>query len=70
MVSMIVPFRNAGSDLRRPLSLFLTQELEDASGWDGGFVRHARFHVHFTRTSASWLNPVDRRFAASVETNI
>jgi transposase len=27
------------------------------------FTRHARFHVHFTPTSASWLNLVERWFA-------
>ena len=26
-------------------------------------VRHARYHVHFTPTSASWLNQVERFFA-------
>ena len=28
------------------------------------FARHPRFHVHFTPTSASWLNQVERWFAA------
>ncbi|MGH9159174.1 MAG: IS630 family transposase [Vicinamibacteraceae bacterium] len=28
------------------------------------FLRHPRFHVHFTPTSASWLNQVERFFAA------
>jgi transposase len=27
------------------------------------FARHPRFHVHFTPTSASWLNRVERFFA-------
>ncbi len=27
------------------------------------FARHPRFHVHFTPTSASWLNQVERWFA-------
>lgn len=27
------------------------------------FVRHPRFHVHFTPTSASWLNQIERWFA-------
>ncbi len=26
-------------------------------------LRHPRFHVHFTPTSASWLNQVERWFA-------
>ena len=31
------------------------------------FARHARFHVHFTPTSASWLNQVERWFATLTE---
>jgi hypothetical protein len=27
------------------------------------FARHARFHLHFTPTSASWLNLIERWFA-------
>jgi len=27
------------------------------------FARHPRFHVHFTPTSASWLNQVERWFS-------
>jgi transposase len=27
------------------------------------FARHPRFHLHFTPTSGSWLNRVERRFA-------
>ena len=27
------------------------------------FARHPRYHVHFTPTSASWLNLVERFFA-------
>jgi hypothetical protein len=27
------------------------------------FARHPRFHVHFTPTSALWLNRVERWFA-------
>jgi hypothetical protein len=30
-------------------------------------ARHPRFHVHFTATSASWLNLVERWFAALTE---
>jgi transposase len=29
-----------------------------------GLARHPRFHVHFTPTSGSWLNLVERWFAA------
>lgn len=31
------------------------------------FTRHRRFHVHFTPTSASWLNQVERWFATLTE---
>jgi transposase len=34
------------------------------------FVRHPRFHVHFTPTSASWLNLVERWFATLTEKQI
>jgi len=31
------------------------------------FARHPRFHIHITPTSASWLNQVERWFAALTE---
>lgn len=34
------------------------------------FARHPRFHVHFTPTSASWLNQVERFFAAITQKRI
>lgn len=34
------------------------------------FARHSRFHVHFTPTSASWLNQVERWFATLTEKQI
>lgn len=34
------------------------------------FVRHPRFQVHFTPTSASWLNQVERWFATLTEKQI
>ncbi|RJF95562.1 IS630 family transposase [Noviherbaspirillum saxi] len=34
------------------------------------FARHPRFHVHFTPTSASWLNQVERWFATLTEKQI
>jgi transposase len=34
------------------------------------FARHPRFHVHFTPTSASWLNQVERFFAEITEKRI
>jgi transposase len=37
-----------------------THKVEKVRNW---FTRHPRFHVHFTPTSASWLNLVERLFA-------
>jgi hypothetical protein len=34
------------------------------------FARHPRFHLHFTPTSASWLNQVERWFATLTERQI
>lgn len=34
------------------------------------FVRHPRFHVHFTPTSVSWLNQVERWFATLTQKQI
>jgi len=34
------------------------------------FARHPRFHVHFTPTSASWLNLVERWFATLTQKQI
>ncbi|MCB1912270.1 MAG: transposase, partial [Rhodocyclaceae bacterium] len=34
------------------------------------FARHPRFHVHFTPTSASWINQVERWFAELTEKQI
>ena len=36
----------------------------------GGLARHRRFHVHFTPTSGSWLNLVERWFALLSERQI
>ncbi len=37
-----------------------THKVSKVARW---FVRHPRYHVHFTPTSASWLNQVERFFA-------
>jgi transposase len=37
-----------------------THKVPKVSRW---FVRHPRYHLHFTPTSASWLNQVERFFA-------
>jgi hypothetical protein len=33
-------------------------------------ARHPRYHVHFTPTSGSWLNLVERRFAEVTERRV
>ena len=37
-----------------------THQVPKVARW---FVRHPRYHVHFTPTSASWLNQVERFFS-------
>ncbi|MEU4704781.1 IS630 family transposase [Nonomuraea dietziae] len=39
---------------------YATHKTEAVKKW---FLRHPRFHIHFTPTSASWLNLVERWFA-------
>ena len=34
------------------------------------FARHPRYHLHFTPTSASWLNQIERWFAQITEQRI
>ena len=34
------------------------------------FLRHPEYHLHYTPTSASWLNPVERFFASITEQRI
>ncbi|MFI6541596.1 IS630 family transposase [Nonomuraea sp. NPDC050547] len=39
---------------------YATHKTDAVKNW---FLRHPRFHIHFTPTSASWLNLVERWFA-------
>jgi len=39
---------------------YATHKTEAVKKW---FVKHPRYHIHFTPTSASWLNVVERFFA-------
>jgi transposase len=41
-----------------------THKVKKVQAW---FARHPRYHVHFTPTSASWLNLVERLFAEITE---
>ena len=47
---------------RARIVLLAAEGLENKATRDG-FARHPRWHVHFTPTSASWLNQVERFFA-------
>jgi transposase len=44
-----------------------THKTQTVRNW---FARHPRFHVHFTPTSASWINQVERWFANLTEKQI
>ncbi len=47
-------------DLHLVLDNYATHKTETVKKW---LLRHPRFHLHFTPTSASWLNLVERWFA-------
>jgi len=57
---------NVPSDLDVHLVMdnYGTHKTPSIKAW---FARHPRFHVHFTPTSASWLNQVERWFATLTE---
>ena len=47
-------------DIHLVMDNYGTHKTPAVKGW---FARHPRFHVHFTPTSASWLNQVERWFS-------
>jgi transposase len=47
-------------DIHLVMDNYGTHKTPSIKAW---FARHPRFHVHFTPTSASWLNQVERWFA-------
>jgi transposase len=47
-------------DVHLTLDNYGTHKTEKVRAW---FAAHPRFHVHFTPTSASWLNLVERFFS-------
>jgi transposase len=51
-------------DVHLVMDNYGTHKTPSIKAW---FARHARFHVHFTPTSASWLNQVERWFATLTE---
>ena len=50
----------ADLDLHLILDNYATHKTEAVKRW---LARHPRFHVHFTPTSASWINAVEGLFA-------
>jgi len=54
-------------DVHLVLDNYGTHKTPSVRAW---FARHPRFHVHFTPTSASWLNLVERFFALITERQI
>ena len=57
----------AGLDVHLILDNYGTHKTSLIHRW---LARHPRFHVHFTPTSVSWLNLVERWFAALTEKQI
>src|ERR1700740_178746 len=51
-------------DVHLVMDNYGTHKTPSIKAW---FARHPRFHVHFTPTSASWLNQVERWFASLTE---
>src|SRR5215469_6134863 len=51
-------------DVHLVMDNYCTHKTPSIKAW---FARHPRFHVHFTPTSASWLNQVERWFASLTE---
>jgi transposase len=51
----------AGLELRLIIDNYATHKMPAIQRW---LLRHPRFHLHFTPTGASWLNLVERWFAA------
>jgi transposase len=49
-----------GMDVHLVMDNYGTHKVDKVRGW---LARHPRYHVHFTPTSASWLNLVERLFA-------
>ncbi|KWN04818.1 DDE endonuclease [Burkholderia territorii] len=54
----------AEMDVHLVMDNYGTHKTPSIKNW---FARHSRFHVHFTPTSASWLNQVERWFATLTE---
>jgi len=57
----------ANLDIQVVMDNYGTHKTPKVRSW---FARHPRFHVYFTPTSASWINQVERWFAALTEKQI
>ncbi len=53
-----------GLDVHLVMDNYGTHKVSKVRGW---LTRHPRYHVHFTPTSGSWLNLVERLFAEVTE---
>ena len=53
-----------GQEIHIVMDNYATHKTEKVQRW---FLRHPRFHVHFTPTSSSWINQVERWFALITE---
>ncbi|RDJ99246.1 transposase, partial [Paraburkholderia lacunae] len=54
-------------DVHLVMDNYGTHKTSSINTW---LARHPRFHAHFTPTSASWINQVERWFATLSETDI
>jgi transposase len=54
----------AGFDVHLVMDNYGTHKVSKVQAW---LTRHPRYHVHFTPTSGSWLNLVERLFAEVTE---
>lgn len=54
----------ADTEIHLVMDNYGTHKVAKVRNW---FARHPRYHVHFTPTSASWLNLVERLFAEVTE---
>jgi transposase len=65
-VHAVLP-REPGVSVHIVLDNYGTHKTPAVKRW---FLRHPEYHLHFTPTSASWLNQVERFFAAITEDRI
>jgi transposase len=56
-----------GLDIHLVLDNYAAHKAPPVKAW---LARHPRYHVHFTPTSASWLNQVERWFARLADKQI